>query len=369
MRCLDEFHDPKIAQGLIKAIEGLVDNRQICLMEVCGTHTTAIFKHGLRGLLPASLKLLSGPGCPVCVTPAHDIDAAIWLSSQKDVIFTTFGDMMRVPGTTGSLEKQRAKGADIRVVYSVLDALNLAKTNPAKKVVFLGVGFETTSPGIASGMDMANYEGISNFWVYSCHKLIPPAMKALLGSGEVKIDGFICPGHVSIIIGAKPYGFIAEQYHVPCVITGFEPVDILQAILMLVKARDQARVEIQYTRAVKIEGNVMAQQILANVFEPVDAAWRGIGVIPVSGLKIRQEYSRFDASIAFEVPQDISCVETAPSACICGKILRGVATPIDCPLFATVCTPEEPIGACMVSSEGTCSAYYKYRGIIPLLYK
>ncbi|MDI6736628.1 MAG: hydrogenase formation protein HypD [bacterium] len=361
MKYLDEFCDPKLARGLIKAIEGLVD-REICLMEVCGTHTVAIFKHGLRGLFPKSLKLLSGPGCPVCVTPTQDVDTAIWISRQKDVVLTTFGDMMRVPGTIGSLEKQRANGADIRVVYSVLDALELAKTNPAKKVVFLGVGFETTSPSIASCIYTANKEGISNFWIYVCHKLIPPAMRALLESGETTIDGFICPGHVSTIIGSLPYEFIASEFNVPCVISGFEPLDILQSVYMLIKQikEKKAQVQIQYSRCVKPEGNEKALAMLYEVFEPADSNWRGIGVIPNSGLKIRQGYNRFDASIHFEMPT--SQVTEEKSGCICGEILRGVAIPIDCPLFAKVCTPEEPIGACMVSSEGTCAAYYKYGG-------
>ncbi|MBI4777681.1 hydrogenase formation protein HypD [Candidatus Desantisbacteria bacterium] len=397
MRYFDEFYEPTLAQGIIKAIVAEASSfqvtsgssyapmllptavdRQICLMEVCGTHTVAIFKHGIRGLLPASLKLLSGPGCPVCVTPTQDVDAAIWLSRQKDVILTTFGDMMRVPGTMGagvegllpsaasgsrpsaSLEKQRAKGADIRVVYSVLDALELAKTNPAKKVVFLGVGFETTSPSIASCIYTANQEGISNFWVYTCHKLIPPAMRALLESGETTIDGFICPGHVSTIIGSLPYNFIAEEFGVPCVISGFEPLDILQSIYMLAKQikEEKAQVQIQYSRCVKPEGNEKALSMLHEVFEPADSNWRGIGVIPGSGLKIRQKYSRFDASLHFEMP-DLSDLSDL-SDCICGEILRGVAIPPDCPLFGKVCIPEEPVGACMVSSEGTCAAYYKY---------
>ncbi|MFH1095917.1 MAG: hydrogenase formation protein HypD [Candidatus Desantisbacteria bacterium] len=370
MRYIDEFCDPGLAKRLIDTINKIVEvvDKEIVLMEVCGTHTVAIFKHGLRELFPASLKLLSGPGCPVCVTSTQDMDAAIWLSRQKNVVLTTFGDMMRVPGTmdargaTSSLEKQRAEGADIRVVYSVLDAIELAKTNPAKKVVFLGIGFETTAPSIASGLQLASKQGLDNFFVYSAHKLIPPAMKALLEAGEVKIDGFICPGHVSTIIGAKPYAFIAEQYHIPCVITGFEPLDILQAILMLVKARERGRVgvEIQYTRAVKPEGNVVAQRILAEVFEPIDAAWRGIGVIPDSGLRIRQEYSRFDVLLQFSIPQFGHGEED--TGCICGLILRGIAIPTDCPLFKTVCSPENPVGACMVSSEGTCAAYYMYGG-------
>ncbi|MFH1860410.1 MAG: hydrogenase formation protein HypD [bacterium] len=375
MQFVDEFCNPLLAKRLIESINRLVD-RESVLMEVCGTHTVAIFKHGIRNLLAPSIRLVSGPGCPVCVTAAQDIDRAVWLSRQRDVILATFGDMIRVPGSINSrkdaemqkrsinsLERQRVEGADIRVVYSVLDAMNIARNNPTKRVVFLGIGFETTAPSIALSIRLAKEEGLDNFFVYSCHKLIPPAMKALLESGEVRIDGFICPGHVSTIIGAKPYEFIAKQYHISCVITGFEPLDILQAILMLVKKpSNQVGVEIQYTRAVKPEGNVVAQRILAEVFEPVDAAWRGIGVIPDSGLMIRQEYSRFDASLVFEIPHDCVGVgsEPIPSGCICGKILRGIAIPSDCPLFGKVCTTENPIGACMVSTEGTCAAYYKY---------
>ncbi|OIP38053.1 hydrogenase formation protein HypD [Candidatus Desantisbacteria bacterium CG2_30_40_21] len=363
MRYIDEFCDPGLAKRLVESINRLSD-KEIVLMEVCGTHTMAIFKHGIKKLLAPSIRLVSGPGCPVCVTAAQDIDVARWISRQKDVIFTTFGDMIRVPGGASSLERQKGQeGADIRVVYSILDALDIARNNPTKRVVFFGIGFETTAPSIASGIQLASKQGLDNFFVYSCHKLIPPAMKALLESGEVKIDGFICPGHVSTIIGAKPYEFIAEQYHIPCVITGFEPLDILQAILMLVKAREsgQVGVEIQYTRAVKHEGNVVAQRILAEVFEPIDAVWRGIGVIPDSGLKIRQEYSRFDALLQFEMPEmsDKSDLSNL-SDCICGLILRGIAIPTDCPLFKTVCNTENPVGACMVSLEGTCAAYYKY---------
>jgi hydrogenase expression/formation protein HypD len=398
MRFVDEFCDPRIAKGLIETINRLA-NKEIVLMEICGTHTVSIFKHGIRNLLASSIKLVSGPGCPVCVTAAQDIDRIIWLSRQRDVILTTFGDMIRVPGSTiwdaetqerkraNSLERQRVDGADVRVVYSVLDAMDIARNNPTKRVVFFGIGFETTAPSIALSIRLAKEEGLDNFFVYSCHKLIPQALKALLESGEVRIDGFICPGHVSTIIGTKPYEFIAKQYHIPCVITGFEPIDILQAVLMLVKARKQARVEIQYTRAVKPEGNVAAQRILSEVFEPTDAEWRGIGVIPASGLSIRQEYNKFDASMVFEMPHDISHVGVGSkptlilgssptlilgskptlSGCICGKILRGIAIPSDCLLFGKACTPEEPIGACMVSSEGTCAAYYKYSYNFPCL--
>lgn len=359
MRYLDEFQDPKLARGLIGAIEGLVD-KEICLMEVCGTHTVAIFKQGIKRLLPDSLRLLSGPGCPVCVTPNRDIDTAVLLSTQKDVVLTTFGDMIKVPGTTGSLEKQRAEGGDIRVVYSVLDALEIAKKNPSKKVVFLGVGFETTSPSIASTIHLAGQEGIDNFWVYSCHKLIPPAMQALLEAGEAKIDGFICPGHVSTIIGSIPYEFIPLKFGVPCVITGFESLDILQGIYMLLKQiRDgKSLVEIQYRRCVRPEGNQRAISGLYEVFEAADSEWRGIGLIPGSGLRIKEEYSSFDASLHFELPP--LKVSQEKSGCICGQILRGISTPLDCLLFRKKCTPENPIGPCMVSSEGTCAAYYNY---------
>lgn len=359
MRYLDEFQDPKLARGLIGAIEGLVD-KEICLMEVCGTHTVAIFKQGIKRLLPDSLRLLSGPGCPVCVTPNRDIDTAVLLSTQKDVVLTTFGDMIKVPGTTGSLEKQRAEGGDIRVVYSVLDALGIARKAPSKKVVFLGVGFETTSPSIASTIHLAGQEGIDNFWVYSCHKLIPPAMQALLEAGEAKIDGFICPGHVSTIIGSIPYEFIPLKFGVPCVITGFEPLDILQGIYMLLKQiRDRkSLVEIQYRRCVRPEGNQRAISGLYEVFEAADSEWRGIGLIPGSGLRIKEEYSSFDASLHFELPP--LKVSQEKSGCICGQILRGISTPLDCLLFRKKCTPENPIGPCMVSSEGTCAAYYNY---------
>lgn len=361
MKYLDEFNDPEIGKKIIGLIKDM-NPKEISLMEVCGTHTMAIFRHGLTNLLPEGLKLLSGPGCPVCVTPTQDIDAAIVLAKRSDIILTTFGDMMRVPGSNSSLEAAKAEGSDIRMVYSPLDALSIANENPLKKVIFLGVGFETTSPGIASTIHSAKVEGIDNFWVYSCHKLIPPAMKGLLEADEIRIDGFICPGHVSTIIGSSPYEFISKDLNIPCVISGFEPLDILQSIYMLLKQikENNACVEIQYSRCVKPHGNEKALSMLYEVFEPVDSNWRGIGMIPDSGLKIRQEYSRFDASLHFEMPT--YQVSEEKSGCICGNILRGVATPIDCPLFDGMCTPEQPVGPCMVSSEGTCAVYYKYRG-------
>ncbi|MBU1487185.1 hydrogenase formation protein HypD [bacterium] len=363
MKYLDEFSNPRLARGLIRAIKELVDKEEVCLMEVCGTHTVAIFKHGIKQLLPDSIRLLSGPGCPVCVTPTEDVDAAILLSKKSGLILTTFGDMMRVPGSSSSLGQARADGADIRIVYSPLDALEILSQNPSRKVVFFGVGFETTSPNIASTVHSAQKDGVRNFWVYSCHKLIPPAMQALLEAGETKIDGFICPGHVSTIIGSFPYEFIAQDYGVPCVISGFEPLDILASIYMLVKQIKEKRagVEIQYRRCVRPEGNRKAMTRLYEVFEPTDSSWRGIGLIPNSGLKIKEGYRDFDAALYFEIPPLSSGVEK--SGCICKEVLRGVSTPPDCLLFGKGCTPENPVGPCMVSSEGTCGAYYKYGGL------
>lgn len=302
MRYVDEFHNGHLASNLIRAIEGLID-RRIALMEVCGTHTVAIFRHGIRDLLPKRLVLLSGPGCPVCVTPTEDVDFAIQISKDPSVILATFGDMMKVPGTQASLEEAHSDGADVRVIYSALDALKIALGNPTRKVVFFGVGFETTSPGIASTIHSARERGIGNFWVYSCHKLIPPAMKGLLESGEVRVDGFICPGHVSTIIGSLPYEFITRDFGIPCVISGFEPLDILQSIWMLVRQiiEGEAMVEIQYSRSVRLDGNKKALSRLYEVFEVADSKWRGIGVIPESGLKIREEYSQYDARCEFDI--------------------------------------------------------------------
>ncbi len=328
-------------------------------MEVCGTHTVAIFRSGIRNILPQNISLISGPGCPVCVTPDRDIDLAIEIARKDNVIFTTFGDMMKVPGTISSLERERAMGADIRVVYSSLDALDIAIKNPQKLVVLFGIGFETTSPTIASIIISAYKENISNFLALSAHKLIPPAMKILLDSGEVKIDGFICPGHVSTIIGSKPYQFIPENYGIPCVISGFEPLDILQSILMLVQQieNNEAGVEIEYNRVVHPEGNSVALKILDEVFAVGDAEWRGLGIVPKSGLYIKDKYRQFDALSVF----DISVNTYAKSEeCLCGEVLRGSIIPTDCPLFGEACTPDNPVGPCMVSSEGTCSAYFRY---------
>jgi len=359
VRYLNEFRDSTLADGLIKSIRS-VSTKPVSFMEVCGTHTVAISKNGLRQAVPDSIRLLSGPGCPVCVTANSDIDRMIAVAARPDAIMATFGDMMKVPGSYSSLAREKATGADIRIVYSTMDALNLAEKNPDKKIVFYGVGFETTTPTVAMSILMAKDKNLKNYSVLSSHKVVPPAMKALLDLGEIKLDGFICPGHVSVVIGTKPYEFIARDYGIPCVVTGFEPVDVLEGILMLTKQaeRGEARVENQYSRLVTENGNEKAVEIMNTVFTPCDADWRGIGVIPGSGLKIRDEYSDFDAAKVF------ADVEVPPvkehKGCRCGEVLRGVIYPYECGLFGRACVPENPVGPCMVSGEGSCAAYYRY---------
>jgi hydrogenase expression/formation protein HypD len=328
-------------------------------MEVCGTHTVEIFRHGIRGLIPRTISLLSGPGCPVCVTSIHDVDVAIAIAKRPEVILVTFGDMMRVPGGKQSLIEARSEGADVRVMYSPMDALKLAQTDTGRQVVFFATGFETTSPLIAATVYEANRLGVQNFSIFSSHKLVPPALKALLDSPDVKVDGFIMPGHVSTIIGKQPYAFVAEHYHIPCVITGFEANEIIEGILMIARqiAQQRSEVEIQYRNVVKEEGNPKALALLGKVFEPMDAYWRGIGVIPASGLKLRANYAAFDAVARF-APEVSDQPE--PELCSCGDILRGVKIPTECPLFGSGCTPDSPVGPCMVSTEGSCAAYYKY---------
>ncbi|MBM3235204.1 hydrogenase formation protein HypD [Candidatus Poribacteria bacterium] len=368
MKYLDEYRDAEIARKIIANISA-TSTREMRLMEVCGTHTVAIFRSGIKNMLPPNISLLSGPGCPVCVTPNENIDKALYLAMQKDVILTTFGDMIKVPGSKTSLEKERAQGADIRVIYSALDALDIARRNPPKQVVLLGIGFETTSPTIASAILSADKEGLDNFFILAAHKLIPPAMKALLDAEEVRIDGFLCPGHVSTIIGSSPYQFIPTDYGLPCVIAGFEPLDMLQSILMAVQQieKQEAKVEIEYRRAVRPPGNITALKVLYEVFDICDARWRGLGIIPKSGLQLKEKYRQFDAESAFAIPpapfikggENVS-PSGESKGCLCGEILRGIKVPTDCTLFGKVCTPEEPVGPCMVSSEGTCAAYFKY---------
>ncbi len=334
-------------------------DRPLKLMEVCGTHTVEIFRHGIRNVIPKTITLLSGPGCPVCVTSIHDVDMAIAIAKRPEVVLVTFGDMMRVPGGKESLLEARSEGADVRVMYSPLDALKLAQAEKGKQVVFFATGFETTSPLIAATVFEAARLGVQNFSIFSSHKLVPPALKALLDSPDVKVDGFILPGHVSAIIGKKPYEFVAAQYRIPSVITGFEANEIVEGILMIVRqiARKRAEIEIQYRTIVKEEGNPKAVALLKEVFEPTDAYWRGIGVLPGSGLKLRKDYAAFDAVIRFDPAVSN---EPEPELCSCGDILRGVKIPTECPLFGTGCTPDSPVGPCMVSTEGSCAAYYKY---------
>lgn len=361
MKFIDEFQNSELATGLARRIAGR-STKRIKLMEFCGGHTHAIMRHGIRRLVPETIEMRSGPGCPVCVTAASDLDRAIGLAHLPGVIITTFGDMLRVPGSYSSLELTRAEGGDIRIVYSTMDALAVARANPGNSVTFVGIGFETTAPTIAASIVRANQEEIDNFHVLSLLKLTPPVIKALLDLGEVDLDGIIGPGHVSVIIGSRRYEFIPRDYGVACVISGFEPVDILLCIDRLVEQIEnkQPSVEIAYSRGVREEGNASAQRLMDEVFETDAADWRGIGTVPQSGLKIRDKYSHFDATRAFDVKARPA---REPTGCICGDILRGVATPLECKLFNKACTPESPVGPCMVSSEGACAAYHHFRGI------
>jgi len=328
-------------------------------MEFCGGHTVTIFKYGIRQILPDNIEMVSGPGCPICVTANADLDKAIALAKMPQVIIATFGDMLKVPGSHTSLQELKAEGSDVRIVYSALDAIAIAQENPTRSVVFLGVGFETTAPTIAASILQAEDRRINNYYVLSLHKLCPPVIRNILASGEVDLQGLVCPGHVSVIIGSHPWDFIARDYGIPCVVSGFEPVDILQCVAMLVDQVESGRseVEIAYRRGVRPEGNEEAIRLMEQVFEPGPAAWRGIGEVPDSGLKIRNKYQHFDATIAFDIDPG---QPYEPEGCICGDILRWVKTPPDCQRFDNACTPQYPVGPCMVSSEGTCSAYYNY---------
>ncbi|MFW5792803.1 MAG: hydrogenase formation protein HypD [Bacteroidota bacterium] len=357
MKYIDEFRNKDLVKNLVKKIENIA-HHEVALMEVCGGHTWAIQKFGIPSLLPENVHLMSGPGCPVCVTSKSFIDKAVAYSRLSEVIITTFGDLIRVPGSTSSLDKEKSMGADVRIVYSVLDALEIAQNNPDKKVIFLGIGFETTAPGTAAGIKNAAEKNITNFFVLSSHKIMPPAMAALIDEG-VKIDGYIAPGHVSTITGSGIYQSIPEKYGVGCVIAGFEPVDILQSIYMLLKQINEKNfsVEIQYSRVVKPEGNVIALKIMDEVFTLCDDWWRGFGIIPDSGLGIDEKYSKFDAEKMIPVVVEKTIEE---KGCICGEILKGLKKPKDCKLFGKVCTTTNPVGACMVSHEGACNAYYRF---------
>ncbi len=358
MKFIDEYRDKDLVQKLVEHIKR-VSKKQISLMEVCGGHTMSIQKFGIPFLLPGTIKLISGPGCPVCVSDRKYIDQAIAYARLDDVIIATYGDLIRVPGSTSTLDQEKANGADVRIVYSVLDALKIARDNLNKKIVFLGIGFETTAPGSAVGVINARMEGISNFYLFSSHKVMPPAMEALIDEG-VKLDGYIAPGHVSAITGTSIYQRIPEKYRLGVVISGFEPVDLLKAILMLVYQieKNDPKVEIAYTRVVKPEGNIKAQQMLEEVFELRDDWWRGLGVLPKSGLKVREKYADHDAEIQIPVKVEPTRED---KGCICGEILKGIKNPKDCKLFGKACTPNNPVGACMVSHEGSCHAYYRYK--------
>ena len=360
MKYVDQFRDPELARRLLARVHTR-STRPVRFMEFCGGHTHAIFRHGLRQMLPPTVDLRSGPGCPVCVTATADIDRAIAQAQLPGVILTSFGDMLRVPGSRGSLQTARAKGADVRVVYSTLDALQIARDNPQRPVVFLGVGFETTAPTIAASVLQAQAEGVDNYFVLSLHKLTPPATRAILDAGEVRLSGIIGPGHVTTIIGSDAWEFLPRDYGVPCAIAGFEPLDILQAVADLVEMAEARRPAVSnpYSRSVRPQGNRTAAEIMARVFAVSEVEWRGLGRIPASGLAIRAEYARFDAGLAFAVDVGAS---REHSGCRCGEVLRGIIEPPECGLFRRVCTPADPIGPCMVSAEGACAAWYQYAG-------
>lgn len=360
MRYIDEFRDPAAAKRLAAEIARLASGRAVKFMEVCGGHTHAIYRHGLQDLLPDGVELVHGPGCPVCIIPMGRLDDAIAIARTPDILFTTFGDMMRVPSSDGTLLDAKAAGADVRFVYSPLDALRLARENPDRPVVFLAVGFETTAPSTAATLLRARAEGIRNFTVFCNHVTIIPAIKAILDSPGMQLDGFIGPGHVSTIIGTRPYEFIPRQYGRPIVVTGFEPIDILQSIVMLLRQLAEGRtcVENQYARVVRRDGNEKALEILLETMElRPQFEWRGLGFINQSALRLRPAFADFDAEVRYDIPG----VRVAdPKACQCGEVLKGAIKPWQCRVFGSACTPETPIGSCMVSPEGACAAYYSY---------
>ena len=359
MKYLDEYRDGELTRKLIDEILSTV-TRPWVLMEVCGGQTHSILKNGLDQLLPPEIELVHGPGCPVCVTPVQLIDKAIALAARPDVIFTSYGDMLRVPGSEQDLFSVRATGGDVRVLYSPLDALKIAQDNPDKTVIFFGIGFETTAPANAMAIVQAEAQGIENFAMLVSHVTVPPAIVTLLESPDVKVDGFLAAGHVCTVMGYWEYIPLVEKYKVPVVIMGFEPVDIARAILMCVRQLEQGRAQVEnaYARSVHQEGNRAAQATIEQVFEPCDRAWRGIGVIPNSGYKLRARYAPYDAELRFP---DIQTIDTQESGlCISGLILQGIKKPNECPAFGVECTPLSPLGATMVSSEGACAAYYRY---------
>jgi hydrogenase expression/formation protein HypD len=361
LRFVDEYRRPELIASLVKEIDRLsTDTGPVRIMEVCGGHTHSIYRHGLQDLLPPDVSLVHGPGCPVCVIPMGRIDDAMAIAREPDVIFTTFGDMMRVPSSRGSLLDAKAEGADVRFVYSPLDALKLARQERSRSVVFFAIGFETTAPSTAATVLRAREEGLDNFLVFCNHVTIVPAIKAILDSPGMQLDGFVGPGHVSTIIGLRPFAFVAERYRRPIVVSGFEPTDILQSIAMILRQRAEGRIEVdnQYARVVRHDGNRRALELMAMTMELRPFfEWRGLGFISQSALKLRPEFAAWDAEVRFAVP---GVRVTDPKACQCGEVLKGVIKPWECRVFGTACTPETPIGTCMVSPEGACAAYFNY---------
>ena len=363
MKYLEEYRDPEVAAGLLREIRRVVRSPWV-IMEVCGGQTHSIVRYGIDRMLPEEIELVHGPGCPVCVTALETIDRAHAIAARPDVIFTSFGDMLRVPGSHGDLLSLRGRGADVRVVYSPLDAVGIARQNPDKSVVFLGIGFETTAPANAMALVQARRLRVPNFSMLLSHVLVPPSIAAILQTRGNRVQAFLGPGHVCAVVGYREYEAIAARYGVPIVITGFEPVDLLEGILMAVRQLEagQAVVENQYARTVTRDGNYIAREIIHEVFEVTDRKWRGIGAIPKSGYKISYEYRDYDADRLFAV-DEIATEE--PAACISGMVLRGLKKPCDCPAFGTTCTPRTPLGATMVSAEGACAAYYQYGRSVP----
>jgi hydrogenase expression/formation protein HypD len=361
VKYVDEYRSGLVARRLRGEIEALLEaGRRYKVMEVCGGHTHTIYKHGVEHVLPEAVELVHGPGCPVCVIPMGRVDDALAIAERPEVIFTTFGDMMRVPGGRGSLLEAKARGADVRMVYSPLDALKLAREHPDRDVCFFAIGFETTTPSTALTLLRARAEGIRNFFVFCNHVTIIPAIKAILDSPDLRLDGFVGPGHVSTVIGTRPYRFIAREHGKPLVVAGFEPLDVLQAVWMILRqlADGRSEVENQYTRVVRKEGNPRALEAIAETMElRTTFEWRGLGFISQSALRLRDDFGHFDAEVRYELPG----VRVAdPKSCQCGEVLKGVIKPWECKVFGTACTPERPIGTCMVSSEGACAAYYNY---------
>jgi hydrogenase expression/formation protein HypD len=358
MKHLDEYRDISLAMPLVAELKNAV-TKPLRVMEVCGSHTMAIFRNGIRSILPEQMELISGPGCPVCVTSASHMDSFISMADKPGVRVTIFGDLFRVPGTHTSLAEASSRGAKVDIVYSPMDALELAINNPEELIVFLGVGFETTTPGIAATILAAKNQNVKNFVVFSTQKVMPAPMEALLADPELKIDGLLCPGHVSSIIGAGAWQRFADKYNLACVVGGFETADLLKALILVARqvGQQQFKVENVYPRAVAWEGNSRAAKMVEEIFEPTDMDWRGLGNIPQSGLKIREKYKDFDAEVRLEIELPEA---GEPKGCMCGEILKGKQNPKECPLFDTRCNPGHPIGPCMVSSEGTCAAYHKY---------